>query len=61
MTIQTYKVRDADYSDKDVASLPVKPQMSAADLQASFDKLVKLVVAPKLNALIDAGVAFDGI
>ena len=60
MTIQTYKVRDADYSDKDVASLPVKPQMSAADLQASFDKLVKLVVAPKLNALIDALAASTG-
>lgn len=54
MSISTLKVHDTDYQNKDVASLPVKPQMSAADLQASFDKLVKLVVAPKLNALIDA-------
>ena len=54
MSISTLKVHDTDYPNKDVASLPVKPQMSAADLQASFDKLVKLVVAPKLNALIDA-------
>ena len=60
MSISTLKVHDTDYPNKDVASLPVKPQMSAADLQASFDKLVKLVVAPKLNALIDALVASTG-
>ena len=60
MSISTLKVHDTDYPNKDVASLPVKPQMSAADLQASFDKLVKLVVAPKLNALIDALVSSTG-
>ena len=60
MSISTLKVHDTDYPNKDVASLPVKPQMSAADLQASFDKLVKLVVAPKLNALIDALAASTG-
>lgn len=60
MSISNFKVRDTDYPNKDVASLPVKPQMSAADLQASFDKLVKLVVAPKLNALIDALTASTG-
>ena len=60
MSISTLKVHDTDYPNKDVASLPVKPQMSAADLQASFDKLVKLVVAPKLNALIDALSASTG-
>ena len=60
MSISTLKVHDTDYPNKDVASLPVKPQMSAADLQASFDKLVKLVIAPKLNALIDALTATTG-
>ena len=60
MSISNFKVHDTDYPNKDVASLPVKPQMSAADLQASFDKLVKLVVAPKLNALIDALAASTG-
>ena len=54
MAIADYKVQSSDYADKDVASLPVKPQISAAELQAAFDRLVKEVIAPKLNALIDA-------
>lgn len=60
MTIQTYCVRDTDYPGNDIASLPVKPQMSAAELQASFDRLVKRVIAPKLNALIEALTAATG-
>lgn len=54
MAITSYKIQTSDYADKDVASLPVKPQISAAELQAAFDRLVKEVVVPKLNALIDA-------
>lgn len=60
MTIQTYCVRESDYPGNDIASLPVKPQMNAAELQASFDRLVKQVIAPKLNALIDALTATTG-
>lgn len=54
MAIADHKVHPHDYAEQDVASLPVRPQMSAADLQAAFDRLVKEVIAPKLNALIDA-------
>lgn len=60
MKIQTYCVRESDYPGNDIASLPVKPQMSAAELQASFDRLVKQVMAPKLNALIEALTATTG-
>ena len=54
MGISSYKVTDSDYMGKDVVSLETRPQMSAAALQAAFDRLVKEVIVPKLNALIDA-------
>ena len=60
MAITSYKVQNSDYTDKDVASLPVKPQISAAELQAAFDRLVKEVVVPKFNALIDALAGLSG-
>lgn len=60
MSILNYKVTGSDYTGKDVSSLDERPQMSAAELQAAFDRLVKEVVAPKFNALIDALAGLSG-
>ena len=41
MSLNDYKIREADYTGKDVASLPDEPSeagMSAAELKAAFDK-----------------------
>lgn len=53
MALDTHKIRSSDYEGKDVAALPVRPTISAAELQAAFDRLVKEVVVPKFNALIE--------
>lgn len=53
ISLTDFKIQPSDYPDHDVASLPVRPQLSAAALQAAFDGLVKDVVVPKLNALLD--------
>lgn len=57
MDIQALKVKNRDFTGKDVASLPVHPSaegMRAADLQAAFDRAMKEVMVPKFNALVDA-------
>ena len=53
LSLTDYKILSSDYPDHDVASLPVRPQISAAELQAAFDSLVKDVVVPKLNDVLD--------
>ena len=53
MALNTHKIQASDYEGKDIASLPVRPTVSASELQAAFDKLVKEVVVPKFNALIE--------
>lgn len=52
MALETHKISESDYAGKDIAALPVRPTVSAAELQAAFDRLVKEVVVPKFNALI---------
>lgn len=55
-TINDYKVKDEDFNDLDIMSLPSRPSaagMSAAQLQERFDAGSKQVIRPKLNALID--------
>ena len=63
MSLNDYKIREADYTGKDVASLPDEPSeagMSAAELKAAFDKLGKEVIVPKHNAFVDASVGTGG-
>lgn len=55
-TINDFKVKDEDFNDLDIMSLPSRPSaagMSAAQLQERFDAGAKQVIRPKLNALID--------
>ena len=55
-TINDFKVKDEDFDDLDIMSLPSRPSaagMSAAQLQERFDAGSKQVIRPKLNALID--------
>ena len=53
MALDTHKIKSSDYEGKDIAALPVRPTISAAELQAAFDRLVKEVVVPRFNALIE--------
>ncbi len=53
MALDTHKILSSDYEGKDIAALPTRPTISAAELQAAFDRLVKEVVVPKFNALIE--------
>ncbi|MBQ5973380.1 MAG: hypothetical protein IJL69_04200, partial [Oscillospiraceae bacterium] len=54
MALRDHKVdTGSDYTGKDVESLPDAPTITAAQLKARFDSLVKKVVVPKYNALID--------
>ena len=53
MALSDYRITEADYKNKDIAALPVRPTISAAELQAAFDRLVKEVVVPKLNAMLE--------
>ncbi len=55
-TINDYKVKDEDFNDLDIMSLPSRPSaagMSAAQLQERFDAGSKQVIMPKFNQLID--------
>lgn len=56
MALTDYKVKDADFTAKDIASLSDRPSadgMGATALKERFDMGAKKVLAPKLNALID--------
>ncbi len=56
MDITDFKIRETDFSAKEITGLPDRPSeagMSAADLKEMFDAGSKKVIAPKLNALID--------
>ena len=43
-----------DYTGLDVASLDDQPALSANELKDRFDALVKRLIAPRFNALLDA-------
>lgn len=63
MAISNYKIAAGDYTNKDVASLPNVPGESGytpEQVKSRFDSLVKNVVAPKYNNLIDALTAYGG-
>ena len=53
MALDDYKIAGADYAGKDISGLSNRPAMTAAQLKARFDALVKNVVAVKLNGLIN--------
>lgn len=54
MALSEYKIDAAEISGKGVVSAPDKLRGSAAENKALFDRLVRELVAEKLNALIDA-------
>lgn len=61
MAITDLKFADADFTDEDIASLPDKPTISAAELKAKFDNVGKTMLAlGSFNDLIDALVASTG-
>lgn len=54
MALDDYKITTSDYTSKDISSLADRPALTASQLKARFDSLVKNVVAVKFNGLIDA-------
>ena len=63
MGIEAYKITSEEFDDKDIMGLPDRPSeagFSAEMLKARFDAGAKQVVAPKLNALIDALSSTEG-
>ena len=63
MGIGDYKVKSEDFNNKDIMGLPDRPSeagFSAEQLKARFDAGAKRVVAPNLNALIDALLSTEG-
>lgn len=56
MALTDYKIKDEDFSAKDIASLSDRPSadgMGANALKERFDAGAKKVIAPKINALIE--------
>ncbi|MGN1451430.1 MAG: hypothetical protein ACI4XQ_04995 [Eubacteriales bacterium] len=54
MALTDHKVDPlSDYAGRDISGLPDVPAISSEQLKARFDSLVKDVVVPKYNALID--------
>ena len=54
MALNEYKINAAEIGSKGVTAAPDKLRGSAAENKALFDRLVRELVAEKLNALIDA-------
>lgn len=66
MDITDFKIKETDFSGKEITGLPNRPSeagMSATDLKEMFDAGSKKVIVPKLNAMIDylAASGADGI
>jgi hypothetical protein len=55
MAILNKKISEAEYIGKDISGLPNQPNntMTATELKAQFDMIMKDVMVPKFNALID--------
>lgn len=54
MSLTDHKIDEAvDYEGRDIASLEDTPLLSPKQLKARFDSLVKNLVVPRYNALID--------
>lgn len=60
MTLNDLKITAADYVNLDIASLPDTVSGQAASIKARFDSLVKNLIVPRLNALIDMAVPAVG-
>lgn len=63
MALNDYKILDADFASKDIASLSDRPSadgLGANALKERFDAGAKLVIAPKINALIDELASVNG-
>jgi len=59
MGISSLKIVNTDYIDHDVSSLPDKLTGTAAENKSDFDRIVKELVAIRVNALIDALTSTD--
>lgn len=60
MSIENIKIRDSDFTNKDIRSLPDRPSeagIDAATLKDRFDYGAKHIIAPKINQLIDAALS----
>jgi hypothetical protein len=53
MSLTDYKIEPGDYIGQDIMGLPDQVVGDAAALKARFDALVKQVLVPKINGLID--------
>lgn len=53
MSIEELKITAGDYTGKDVAAAPDRMTGSAADNKAVFDRLIKELIAPRYNSLIE--------
>lgn len=63
MALTDYKITNADFNAKDIASLSDRPSadgMSATALKERFDAGTKKAVVPKVNAMIDYLVGENG-
>ena len=54
MSLLKHAIKDEDYAGKGISQLPAHPQYKTPDMQRKFDELVKDVVAPRYNALVEA-------
>lgn len=64
VSLTDYKIKEEDFASKDIASLSDRPSadgLGANALKERFDAGAKLVVAPKINALIDELASRGGI
>lgn len=60
MTLKDLKIQPENYAGKDIASLPDRPELSAAEMKARFDALAKEVIVPKFNAAVDILTGSEG-
>jgi len=60
MALVDNKITLAEYADKLISTLPIKPKITAAELQEMFNAPTVDVVIPAINGLIDAIQASTG-
>lgn len=52
MPLRDLGIKDTDYAGMDIASVPDRPEGSAAEVKALFDRLVKELVSVRYNELL---------
>ena len=60
MALVDNKITLDEYANKLISTLPIKPKITAAELQSFFNKLSVDVIIPAINGLIDAIQASTG-